>query len=416
MHRIDGPGATVDNRFTDGDPVGGVQATMVTDDWANDVQEELMSILTAGGVAPVKGTQNQVLSALTTLIRGQGFSAYTTAGASPAFTLTPVPAITAYAAGQRFRVKFHAAGAGSDTLNWSSLGAKNLKQYDSTGAKVAAVIAANQLADVEYDGADMVVLDPLPASLTKQLQPVSASVASNALTLGLSATSLDFRSPTLSSGTVNSRSVPSAISLVAPSGATLGTANGVASRLVILAIDNAGTVELAVVNLAGGNNLDETTLISTTAISASATAANVIYSTTARTNVPFRVVGFEDSTQATAGTWATAPSTVQGAGGQAIAAMSSIGYGQTWQNVIGSRAVGTTYTNTTGKPIMVAITVSGNPYQLFVVYVNGVLVGQSDSGGINYSQIGFISVIVPPGATYSMSITAGSTSTWCELR
>ncbi len=64
MHRIDGPGATVDNRFTDGDPVGGVQATMVTDDWANDVQEELMSILAAGGVEPVKGTQNQVLKAI----------------------------------------------------------------------------------------------------------------------------------------------------------------------------------------------------------------------------------------------------------------------------------------------------------------------------------------------------------------
>lgn len=64
MHRIDGPGATVDNRFTDGDPVGGVQATMVTDDWANDVQEELMSILAAGGVEPVKGTQDQVLKAI----------------------------------------------------------------------------------------------------------------------------------------------------------------------------------------------------------------------------------------------------------------------------------------------------------------------------------------------------------------
>jgi len=68
MHRIDGPGATVDNRFTDGDPVGGVQATIVTDDWANDVQEELMSVLTAAGIGPVKGTQDQVLQAITSLI------------------------------------------------------------------------------------------------------------------------------------------------------------------------------------------------------------------------------------------------------------------------------------------------------------------------------------------------------------
>lgn len=70
MHRIDGPGATVDNRFTDGDPVGGVQATMVTDDWANDVQEELMSVLGAASIAPVKGTQDQVLKAIRTVSAG----------------------------------------------------------------------------------------------------------------------------------------------------------------------------------------------------------------------------------------------------------------------------------------------------------------------------------------------------------
>ncbi|QZA99303.1 hypothetical protein K3369_06800 [Pseudomonas mandelii] len=64
MHRIDGPGATVDNRFTDGDPVGGIQATMVTDDWANDVQEELMSVLAAAAITPVKGTQDQLLKSI----------------------------------------------------------------------------------------------------------------------------------------------------------------------------------------------------------------------------------------------------------------------------------------------------------------------------------------------------------------
>lgn len=89
-------------------------------------------------------------------------TAFTTAGTAPNFTLTPVPAPTALAANLRFRVKFHAAGAGSDVINIAGLGNKSLKQYDSTGAKVAAVIAASQLADVEYDGVDMVILDSLP--------------------------------------------------------------------------------------------------------------------------------------------------------------------------------------------------------------------------------------------------------------
>jgi len=103
-------------------------------------------------------------------------TAFTTAGTAPAFTLTPAPALGGYAANQRFRVKFNAAAATSGTLNVSGLGAKNLKQYDSTGAKVTAVIASGQLADVEYDGTDMVILNQLPlsvATLTGQISAVA---------------------------------------------------------------------------------------------------------------------------------------------------------------------------------------------------------------------------------------------------
>ena len=95
MHRIDGPGATVDNKFTDGDPVGGVQATLVTDDWLNDMQEEVMSVLAAAGITPVKGTQNQLLGAIKVLGRQAAILADTgTAGAyaaanSPALASLP---------------------------------------------------------------------------------------------------------------------------------------------------------------------------------------------------------------------------------------------------------------------------------------------------------------------------------------
>lgn len=102
------------------------------------------------------------LSRLADLIQKQTYTAFTTAGAAPNFTLAPTPAITAYTAGQRFRVKFHAAGSGADVLNVSGLGNKGLKQYDTAGAKVAAVIAANMLVDVEYDGVDFLLLNRLP--------------------------------------------------------------------------------------------------------------------------------------------------------------------------------------------------------------------------------------------------------------
>ena len=247
-----------------------------------------------------------------------------------------------------------------------------------------------------------------PISLSRIL-PITASVAASALTCTLNPTALDFRNTPLTSGTINTRTVATAISVVVPSTATLGTVSAQQSRLVLIAIDNAGTVELAVVNIAGGN-LDETTLISTTAISAAATSASVVYSTTARTSLPFRVVGYIESTQATAGTWATAPSTIQGMGGQALAAMSSLGYGQTWQNVLASRAVNTTYYNTTGKPITVSI--NGSASVNVPIIVNGITLGITNAAN-TVCQFTFI---VPSGGSYSWGSASGALNNWVELR
>ncbi len=152
-----------------------------------------------------------------------------------------------------------------------------------------------------------------------QIQPISASVGSNALTISASALSLDFRSATLTSGTVTTVSGTPA-NLVISSGSTLGTVSAAPSRIAVLALNNAGTIELAAVNVAGLVDLSETGVISTTAEggAGAADSASVIYSTTARSNVAYRVIGYLDSTQATAGTWATAPSTIQGIGGRAM--------------------------------------------------------------------------------------------------
>lgn len=102
-------------------------------------------------------------------IQAQAVTAFTTGGPWTAFTLTPTPALASYVAGQRFRVKFHAAAAPATTLNVSGLGAIPIKQYDSIGAKIDPVtIAAGQLCDVEYDGVSFVLLDPLPTSAPVQ--------------------------------------------------------------------------------------------------------------------------------------------------------------------------------------------------------------------------------------------------------
>ena len=261
-------------------------------------------------------------------------------------------------------------------------------------------------------GANTDITSVLSTVINSKIQPITASVAASALTVTINPTTLDFRSSTLGSGTVNTRSVPAAISVVVPSAATLGTVSAVQSRIVILAIDNAGTIETAVVNIAGGNDLSETGLISTTAISGSSNSANVIYSTTARTNLAYRVIGYVESTQATAGTWATAPSTIQGAGGNAVTAMSSLGYGQTWQNVTGSRTVGTTYYNTTGRPIGVSVYgTSGGTFCSLTV--NGVAnVALSSVVGAASAQPSYFGLI-PSGASY---VYANNATSVFELR
>jgi len=255
-----------------------------------------------------------------------------------------------------------------------------------------------------------------------QIQPISASIASSALTITASALSLDFRSTTLGSGTVTSVSgTPS--NLVISSGSTLGTVSATQSRIVVIAMNNAGTIELAAVNISGGNQLDETNLISTTAEggAGAADSASVIYSTTARTSLAYRVIGFIESTQATAGTWATAPSTIQGYGGQALDSMSSLGYSQTWQDVSGSRALATTYYNTTGRPIWLSVSGQGTVNASSTVLnllVNGTTIMRHGTvlgaGGATYGAA--IDAVIPPGSYYSVTQSQCSIANWFELR
>lgn len=92
-----------------------------------------------------------------------------------------------------------------------------------------------------------------------------------------------------------------------------------------------------------------------------------------------------------------------------------LGVGQTWQNVTGSRALSVTYTNTTTKPIQVAVSLSTtSTVNSSAITVNGVAV---DSAGVTQtSSTHNHFVIVPVGATYSVSATSATIIAWTELR
>ncbi|MTD34041.1 hypothetical protein [Paludibacterium denitrificans] len=70
-------------------------------------------------------------------LQSQSGTAFTAGGTAPSYTLTPSPAITSYAANQRFNVTFPSAGTtGSNTININGLGNVSLKQYASDGTLI----------------------------------------------------------------------------------------------------------------------------------------------------------------------------------------------------------------------------------------------------------------------------------------
>lgn len=85
MHRIDSSSATTDNRFTEGSPTGGIPATVVTDDWLNDVQENIVAVILGSGGTLTKGRANDLLDAIKRL-SGSGITG-TATSVSGAFQL-----------------------------------------------------------------------------------------------------------------------------------------------------------------------------------------------------------------------------------------------------------------------------------------------------------------------------------------
>ncbi|WP_333501455.1 hypothetical protein [Kluyvera genomosp. 2] len=95
-----------------------------------------------------------------------------------------------------------------------------------------------------------------------------------------------------------------------------------------------------------------------------------------------------------------------------------IGVGQTWQDVTGNRALSVTYTNSTGKPIMVFVSVTVNatsPSSILSVNNVSVSIAAGSSWPTNFIMRGVLVTIVPAGATYRVD-GGYSLSNWSELR
>lgn len=96
----------------------------------------------------------------------------------------------------------------------------------------------------------------------------------------------------------------------------------------------------------------------------------------------------------------------------------AFGIGQTWQNMTASRVVGTTYTNTSGRPIMVSV--QGTPqgatsFQIALRVNEGVVF--SDSGFDNNERLSTgVVAMVMNGDSYSVWVNKLNMTSWWELR
>lgn len=95
------------------------------------------------------------------------------------------------------------------------------------------------------------------------------------------------------------------------------------------------------------------------------------------------------------------------------------GFGQTWQNMTGSRVPGTTYTNTTGMPIFINVFMqSSAAVSTHLVTINGASPAINGGSAETATRNATTNILIPAGATYSVTVNVGTPTItqWYEYR
>lgn len=196
-----------------------------------------------------------------------------------------------------------------DKIANDAVGAGQLK--DSASVDADRAVTTDHLRDLAVTGPKISSSASQPSRVSNV--GISATASAGALTVALKQADgstdptsalpvmVGYRSTTITSGGFTVQSYTAAASVVIPSTATLGYANGDDARVYVYGIYDGTNKEIAV----SPTPLDETALHSTTAITAGADDSG-LYSTSARTGCAIHLLGVVTvGAITTAGTWTT---------------------------------------------------------------------------------------------------------------
>lgn len=133
--------------FSKGNVASGQPPTDVSQEWMNDVQEEILAVLTAAGI--VSGpAQTQLRDAIVTMINSNTGNYAVDTGAVNAYVIN-IPTIVVLNDGQQVRFKIGHTNTGASTLALNAFGVKAIVHNDLS-ALVATDLPAGGIVTVTY--------------------------------------------------------------------------------------------------------------------------------------------------------------------------------------------------------------------------------------------------------------------------
>lgn len=290
-------------------PIAGGIATTIASATTTDLGSVPEAYVTVSGVVTITGLGS---SAIVGSIHAVTFSGILTLTHNGTSLILPTSANITTAAGDCAWFVMMTAG------NWRCLGYQL-----ASGAPLSTTAVGAQQLVASAQGMNMPLNLRINATVGASALTVAIKTAANADASASSPVLIPFRDATVGNGDPVIASLQAALSITVASTNTMGAPSGsIAFRLWVIAYYNAGTVAVGVINCstftAGGlcqiYPLNEAAVVTTAASTNGGSALGTFYANvSAITNTPFRILGYLDwgSGLATAGTWASAPTTIQ---------------------------------------------------------------------------------------------------------